>query len=1021
VPRLALVLCSCLLALIAAPAARAACPDSKPSYTSACGPQFTLPQWSDAAGWEQRSSYYTIQLANVDGQPGDELLGRSPVGVWVEQFDAGRGQWGLVGTSEGGLALSLPDVDGWNRPEYFETMQAADVNGDGAAELLIRGKDGLRTYRWQAAGRAFNSIGEPPLLFPDSERWSEPWYYQTIQTGDVDGDGAAELLARARDGLHTYRWNEATSRYDQVGETLTALADFPNEWYWPGYYQTIQTADVDGDGDAELLARDSDGLHTWRWAEGWTEAGPVLGLTDAKGWDDPGRGVTLQTADVDGNGAAELLGRGSDGLHTWRWTDGWAEVGSVLGTLADANGWVKPDQYATIQTGDLDGDRKAELLARNSAGMLVWRWNGGGWTELSAGVPALADDPWAKQQHYETLQTGDPDGNGRADLLGRGVFGMRTFVWDAAANSFKRPLPYGDYPPFATEPEQKAYAALAQLLLGREADFREATYAGPSETISEATLDRYRGLLAERCDPVARQTGLPDPPRYSNCTPPPGSGVDGAAWTAVSNQIIAELWAAAGVVAYFTALDTIQTKLFQDQQGTLPALDAALKLPPNVPDRAPTFLKLIKSALEIVSDIAQLTPIGDKYKKVIRAVALTAHTLGAIGEGLGLKSVPDPPQTWAKITDEVARIQQRERDITEAQRRYVLADYGLLMTVGSLVNGRLLTLDTTAMLSAGRQSFATWVYQLYTPAFWKRYEVSGCSNDAGYFCDIPQGRNVRRLVAPSTSFIAVLPNQSGCTDYFFWIECKWAQPGEVGERVWGDVSEECRYDSTPGSTNAWRYGCNLGVPGGNLIDQKAGWQFATTVCRRPTPTDMSLCKDVSSARLHRGRVRVDAGGDAHLRLVGSVSYPGPLKPRRMSVALGRVLMEDEGEGELVDHPSGARLSPTRLKRLRGGTRRRTAFASERRRRRPEVTATLIARPPRFTRRLVVRIRVDDARLERPAACIGRQRHVRLETRVRLALPSAKRVSYPMRGRWTCATAVNGRLMGLRLRRPPGRR
>jgi FG-GAP-like repeat len=1019
-PRLALVLCSCLLALIAAPAARAACPDLKPSYTSACGPQFTLPQWSDAAGWEQRSSYYTIQPANVDGEPGDELLGRSPVGVWVERFDAARGQWGLVGTSEGGLALTLPDVDGWNRPEYYETMQAADVNGDGAAELLIRGKDGLHTYRWHAAGRTFDSIGEPPLLFPNSEHWSQPWHYQTIQTGDVDGDGAAELLARAKDGLHTYRWNDSTSRYDQVGETLTALADSPDEWYWPGYYQTIQTADVDGDGDAELLARGADGLHTWRWADGWTEAGPVLGLTDAQGWDKPGRGATIQTADVDGNGAAELLGRGEGGLHTWRWTDGWTEVGTVLGGLSNANGWVKPDHYATIQTGDLDGDRKAELLARNSAGILVWRWNGGGWTELSAGVPALADDPWAKQQHYETLQTGDPDGDGRADLLGRGVFGVRTFVWDAAANSFRRPQPYGVYPPFAAEPEQKAYAALAQLLLGREADFRVATYAGPSETISEATLDRYRGLLAERCQPVARRTGLPDPPRYSNCTPPQGSGVDGAAWTAVSNQIIAELWAAAGVVAHFTALDTIQTKLFQDQQGTLPALDAALKLPPNVPDRAPTFLKLIKSALEIVSDIAQLTPIGDQYKKVIRAVALTAHSLGAIGEGLGLKSVPDPPQAWARITDEVARIQQRERDITEAQRRYVLADYGLLMTTGSLVNGRLLTLDTTAMLSAGRQSFATWVYQLYTPAFWKRYDVSGCWPETGYSCEPPQGRNVRHLIV-SGSFLAVLSNQSGCTRYPFFIECNWAEPGEVGGRVWGDVSEECRYDSTPGSSAAWRYGCNLGVPGGNLVDQKAGWQFATTICKRPRPTDMSLCKDVASARLQSGRVRVDVRGNADLRLVGSVAYPGPLKPRRMSVALGRVLLEDEGEGELVNHPSGARLSPTRLKRLRGGTSRRVAVASARRRRGPEVNAMLIARPPRFTRRLAVRLRVDNARLERPAACIGRQRHVRLETRLRLALPSGKRVSYPMRGRWTCATAVNGRLMGLRLRRPPGRR
>jgi hypothetical protein len=37
-------------------------------------------------------------------------------------------------------------------------------------------------------------------------------------------------------------------------------------------------AALDGDGDAELLARGGDGLHTWRWADGWTEAGPVQTL-----------------------------------------------------------------------------------------------------------------------------------------------------------------------------------------------------------------------------------------------------------------------------------------------------------------------------------------------------------------------------------------------------------------------------------------------------------------------------------------------------------------------------------------------------------------------------------------------------------------------------------------------------------------------------------------------------------------------------------------------------------------------
>ncbi len=67
--------------------------------------------------------------------------------------------------------------------------------------------------------------------------------------------------------------------------------------------------------------------------------------------------------------------------------------------------------------------------------------------------------------------------------------------------------------------------------------------------------------------------------------------------------------------------------------------------------------------------------------RVVRAIALTAHTFGAIGEG-GATDVPTPSR-WATITDQVARLQQTKRDLTEAQRRYVLADYGLLLTRGT--------------------------------------------------------------------------------------------------------------------------------------------------------------------------------------------------------------------------------------------------------------------------------------------------------------------------------------------------
>jgi hypothetical protein len=326
--------------------------------------------------------------------------------------------------------------------------------------------------------------------------------------------------------------------------------------------------------------------------------------------------------------------------------------------------------------------------------------------------------------------------------------------------------------------------------------------------------------------------------------PPPGSTVSASAWTAVSNQIIGELWAAAGAVGYFTSLEATETKLFQDQQGTIPALDAAFKLPSNTPDRTPTFLKLIKSGLEIMGDVIQFFPIAKDFPRVVRAIALTAHALGAVGEGLGLANKPSPAESYAKITAQVASLQQRERDITEAQRRYVLADYGLLMTVGSLVRGRVLTLDPAAMLSTSRRSFTQWVYELYTPAYWQRYEVTKCRYHvfSGFYCSIPEGATVRKT--GEESFVAVLQNDSYCQNYFIVQVCKFYTPAlEIGDRIWKPIANDCQYNPAPGSIDAWRYGCNLGVNVNNLIDNRGGWQFHTLICHG---RERSACRDATA-------------------------------------------------------------------------------------------------------------------------------------------------------------------------------
>ena len=52
------------------------------------------------------------------------------------------GQWQNLNAG----TLGLTDVGGWNLPQYYQTLRLADINGDGQAELLLRGADGLHTY-----------------------------------------------------------------------------------------------------------------------------------------------------------------------------------------------------------------------------------------------------------------------------------------------------------------------------------------------------------------------------------------------------------------------------------------------------------------------------------------------------------------------------------------------------------------------------------------------------------------------------------------------------------------------------------------------------------------------------------------------------------------------------------------------------------------------------------------------------------------------------------------------------------
>lgn len=141
-----------------------------------------LPFWADTARWNDPAYYCTIQLADIDGDGQAELIGRGPAGVLSNAFDISKGQWLTLAP---GPALS--DANGWYVPNAYMTMQTADLDGDGAEELFVLSSTGLKVWKYMTSSSGPSWVGYGAELTEIASYWALPQYYLTIQAGDLAG------------------------------------------------------------------------------------------------------------------------------------------------------------------------------------------------------------------------------------------------------------------------------------------------------------------------------------------------------------------------------------------------------------------------------------------------------------------------------------------------------------------------------------------------------------------------------------------------------------------------------------------------------------------------------------------------------------------------------------------------------------------------------------------------------------------------------------------------------------------
>ncbi len=353
----------------------------------------TGPAWSDAAGWNKPEYYFTIQGADIDGDGRGDLCARDSKGVACEMSN-GNG----FGAEVRGPAWS--DAEGWDKPEYYSTIQFADLNGDGKADVCGRAAKGMVCEI--SSGTEFPTEVLGPV-WSDALGWNEPQYYQSIQFADVNGDARMDLCARGIHGVECSLFDGANFGAPIAGPAWTDAAG----WNQPEYMETIRFADVDGDGKADVCGRAAKGVvcEISNGAGFPVEIdGPVW--SDTAGWNDAAYYTTIQFADVDGNGLADLCARDSNGI-VCELSNGKAFPTEVTGPdWSTAGGWDAPEYDLTVGFADINDDGKDDVCARGWAGLQCALSTGTSFAATTTG-PAWSDpEGWGSEEYYSTVRYG---------------------------------------------------------------------------------------------------------------------------------------------------------------------------------------------------------------------------------------------------------------------------------------------------------------------------------------------------------------------------------------------------------------------------------------------------------------------------------------------------------------------------------------------------------------------------------------------------------------------------------------
>jgi len=330
----------------------------------------------------------------------------------------GDGDWDFWLGNTNRAPLYIENIGGTSSPEYqvgtdylpnissldSEVAINADLNGDGALDLVTGGFSGLHLF----AGTAEHSFSEVPGVFSSVNDGS----YPIPDLADIDGDGDLDLVVGfSESGAVKLYQNTGTPTAPAFSESNSSqLTDV-------GLYAYPVFCDFDADEDFDILiGRD---IHGFVYLQN-------DGSAQAADWQDNSTlfaGLGADTywnsgdlADIDGDGVPDLLYGTADGpLRCYINTGSaaapvWQENTTLFGGTIDVGGASSPFFI------DFDSDGDEDMLLGTQMGYIKCYENTGtmyspAWTENSEFFSGI------DHSIYASVTAGDVNNDGFTDVI----------------------------------------------------------------------------------------------------------------------------------------------------------------------------------------------------------------------------------------------------------------------------------------------------------------------------------------------------------------------------------------------------------------------------------------------------------------------------------------------------------------------------------------------------------------------------------------------------------------------------